>query len=172
MAVPASQRSVLACDLPSWLPIGCLPPPCHRKKNPPPPSEKKSLSRTSHPLAGVNRACAAGGTHHEIRPQKREHQLAREQEDRGFQVLARLDGTHDCYPRWLCDQMRSEQQERCRGRSNVVGSSALKRSIWNLQIFVWCKVLCTCEDKPDLHFFECNLLGLNGLVKELQSMEI
>jgi hypothetical protein len=54
----------------------------------------------------------------------------------------------------------------------VVGSSALKRSIWNLQIFVWCKMVCTCEYEPDLIFLECNQLDLNGPVKELQSMEI
>jgi hypothetical protein len=57
-----------------WMPI----PPITKKKEPPLPSEKKDLFRTSRPPCGGIRARAAGGSHHEIRPQKRERE-----EDRG-----------------------------------------------------------------------------------------
>ena len=138
-------------------------PPITEKTNPPAPPEKNLCPELRDPHAGAF-AFAPEGEAISSRDPKNGNTGA------GVCRFWSAEDTHDCYPR--CDRMRSEQQERCRGRSNVVGSSALKRSIWNLQIFGWCKMVCTCEYESDLFFLECNRLDLNGLAKELQSMEI
>ena len=161
--VTADQQSVVVCDLAGWLPISCRHPPITEKTNPPAPPEKNLCPELRDPHAGAF-AFAPEGEAISSRDPKNGNTGA------GVCRFWSAEDTHDCYPR--CDRMRSEQQERCRGRSNVVGSSALKRSIWNLQIFGWCKMVCTCEYESDLFFLECNRLDLNGLAKELQSMEI
>ena len=53
MAVPASHRSVVHCDLVGCLPISCRSPPHHQKKTiPPQPKKRKNSDQNRTPLGG------------------------------------------------------------------------------------------------------------------------